>query len=221
GWRPAPLSRRPPCAAPGAGWPIWARHRWAPISSSAAPCAVVPCRSRLARQGATIWRRPGGAVHCFTWQNVRCWCPSSSCPPCCPTSAARWRRPGSAEPARRGLCPFARAAKIWCRSITFRPFMKKTLTPASTSFLTGRLPAHWLPYVQLMRIDRPIGSLLLLWPTYWALWLAADGVPDLKNLVIFTLGVFLMRSAGCVINDYADRDFDGHVKRTQQRPLAT
>ena len=99
--------------------------------------------------------------------------------------------------------------------------MKKTLTPASTSFLTGRLPAHWLPYVQLMRIDRPIGSLLLLWPTYWALWLAADGVPDLKNLVIFTLGVFLMRSAGCVINDYADRDFDGHVKRTQQRPLAT
>ncbi len=99
--------------------------------------------------------------------------------------------------------------------------MKKTLTPAPTSFLTGHLPAHWLPYIQLMRIDRPIGSLLLLWPTYWALWLAADGVPDLKNLVIFTLGVFLMRSAGCVINDYADRDVDGHVKRTQQRPLAT
>ncbi|MEQ6885311.1 4-hydroxybenzoate octaprenyltransferase [Salicola sp. Rm-C-2C1-2] len=76
-------------------------------------------------------------------------------------------------------------------------------------------------FIQLMRINRPIGSLLLLWPTWWALWLAADGLPSLANLVIFTLGVFLMRAAGCVINDYADRNLDGHVKRTRERPLAT
>lgn len=75
-------------------------------------------------------------------------------------------------------------------------------------------------FIQLMRINRPIGSLLLLWPTWWALWLAADGFPSLANLMIFTLGVFFMRAAGCVINDYADRDLDGHVKRTQERPLA-
>ncbi len=76
-------------------------------------------------------------------------------------------------------------------------------------------------FIQLMRINRPIGSLLLLWPTWWALWLAAEGVPSLANLVIFTLGVFFMRAAGCVINDYADRNLDGHVKRTRERPLAT
>lgn len=74
---------------------------------------------------------------------------------------------------------------------------------------------------QLMRIEKPIGSLLLLWPTYWALWLAADGLPDLSVFIVFTLGVFMMRSAGCVINDFADRKVDGQVKRTAQRPLAT
>ncbi|WP_279462840.1 4-hydroxybenzoate octaprenyltransferase [Aeromonas dhakensis] len=76
-----------------------------------------------------------------------------------------------------------------------------------------------LVYVQLARIDKPIGTLLLLWPTLWALWLAADGLPDLWTLLVFVVGVFLMRSAGCVINDYADRNFDGHVKRTAGRPL--
>ncbi|ENC6659067.1 4-hydroxybenzoate octaprenyltransferase [Aeromonas hydrophila] len=76
-----------------------------------------------------------------------------------------------------------------------------------------------LAYVQLARIDKPIGTLLLLWPTLWALWLAADGQPDLWTLLVFVVGVFLMRSAGCVINDYADRNFDGHVKRTAGRPL--
>ncbi|KOE81007.1 4-hydroxybenzoate polyprenyltransferase [Vibrio alginolyticus] len=74
-------------------------------------------------------------------------------------------------------------------------------------------------YWQLMRMDRPIGSLLLLWPTLWALIIAAQGVPDLHVLVVFVLGVLLMRSAGCVINDFADRKVDGHVKRTKQRPL--
>lgn len=77
------------------------------------------------------------------------------------------------------------------------------------------------PYLQLMRLDKPIGILLLLWPTLWGLWLAAQGMPDLKILLIFVIGVVLMRSAGCVINDFADRNFDGHVQRTQQRPLVT
>lgn len=74
-------------------------------------------------------------------------------------------------------------------------------------------------YAKLLRIDRPIGTLLLLWPTYWALWLAADGMPDIGNLIVFTLGVIFMRAAGCAINDYADRDWDRHVKRTKDRPL--
>lgn len=81
--------------------------------------------------------------------------------------------------------------------------------------------AEWRGYLQLMRLDRPIGILLLLWPTYWSLWLAAKGMPSIKNLIIFTLGCVLMRSAGCVINDFADRNIDGKVNRTQRRPLAT
>lgn len=72
---------------------------------------------------------------------------------------------------------------------------------------------------QLTRMDRPIGSLLLLWPTLWALFLAADGMPNPHVLMVFILGVVMMRAAGCVINDYADRNFDGHVKRTKARPL--
>ncbi len=70
-----------------------------------------------------------------------------------------------------------------------------------------------------MRIDKLIGAYLLLWPAYWALWIAAEGVPAYSTLFIFTLGVFLTRSAGCVINDYADRKIDGHVKRTALRPI--
>ena len=87
--------------------------------------------------------------------------------------------------------------------------------------LIERLPPRLQRYARLMRIDKPIGTLLLLWPTLWALWLAADGFPPLHLLLIFALGTLLMRSAGCVINDYADRDFDGHVERTRDRPLAT
>ena len=77
------------------------------------------------------------------------------------------------------------------------------------------------PYIQLTRLDRPIGILLLLWPTLMALWIAAEGLPDFKLLLIFTLGVILMRSAGCAINDFADRELDGDVWRTENRPLAT
>ncbi|MEO9654199.1 4-hydroxybenzoate octaprenyltransferase [Marinomonas sp.] len=76
-----------------------------------------------------------------------------------------------------------------------------------------------LDYAELTRFNRPIGSFLLMWPTLWALWLAADGLPDLSLIVVFVLGVFSMRSAGCVINDYADRKVDGHVDRTKNRPI--
>ena len=79
----------------------------------------------------------------------------------------------------------------------------------------------WRDYLKLARLNKPIGIYLVLWPTLWALWLAAEGVPSFKVLVIFVVGVILMRSAGCVINDYADRKFDGHVERTQDRPLVT
>ena len=76
-------------------------------------------------------------------------------------------------------------------------------------------------YARLMRLDKPIGIFLLLWPTLWALLIASEGHPDQKILIIFVLGVILMRSAGCVINDYADRDFDRHVSRTRNRPLTS
>jgi 4-hydroxybenzoate polyprenyltransferase len=76
-------------------------------------------------------------------------------------------------------------------------------------------------YFRLVRLDKPIGTVLLLWPTLGALWLASGGVPDLKLLLIFTLGTFLMRSAGCAVNDYADQDFDRHVKRTAERPITS
>ncbi len=76
-------------------------------------------------------------------------------------------------------------------------------------------------YVQLVRLDKPIGSLLLLWPTLCALWLASAGKPDWHLVAIFTVGTVLMRSAGCAINDFADRDFDRHVKRTAERPLTS
>lgn len=77
------------------------------------------------------------------------------------------------------------------------------------------------PYIQLMRLDKPIGILLLLWPTLSALWIAAEGFPDFTVLVVFVWGVIIMRSAGCVINDYADREIDGQVVRTLNRPLAS
>ena len=83
------------------------------------------------------------------------------------------------------------------------------------------LKERLISYGYLIRLDKPIGTLLLLWPTLWALWLASSGVPDLSILLIFTAGTFLMRSAGCAINDYADRDFDRHVKRTQGRPVTS
>jgi 4-hydroxybenzoate polyprenyltransferase len=84
------------------------------------------------------------------------------------------------------------------------------------AFILRRLDA----YERLIRLDKPIGTLLLLWPTLWALWLAAGGAPAPRIVVIFVLGTVLMRSAGCAINDFADRDYDAHVERTRRRPLA-
>jgi 4-hydroxybenzoate polyprenyltransferase len=84
------------------------------------------------------------------------------------------------------------------------------------AYITRRIDA----YERLIRLDKPIGTLLLLWPTLWAVWLAADGQPRLDIVIIFVVGTLLMRSAGCAINDYADRNFDPHVERTRQRPLA-
>lgn len=84
------------------------------------------------------------------------------------------------------------------------------------------MPAtNYQALLQLIRFDKPIGTLLLLWPTLWALWIAAQGVPDYDLLLIFVVGTFLMRSVGCIINDLADRDLDGSVKRTSGRPLVT
>jgi 4-hydroxybenzoate polyprenyltransferase len=77
-----------------------------------------------------------------------------------------------------------------------------------------------LPYIHLLRLHRPLPILLLLWPTYWALWIASNGMPPLKILMIFTLGVILMRSVGCIFNDMADHKFDRFVERTKARPLA-
>jgi 4-hydroxybenzoate polyprenyltransferase len=74
-------------------------------------------------------------------------------------------------------------------------------------------------YARLTRLNKPIGALLLMWPTLWGLWLSAEGVPSLHILLVFVLGVFLTRSAGCIANDMADYDFDSHVKRTKTRPL--
>lgn len=95
--------------------------------------------------------------------------------------------------------------------------MSALLPPDRVNAIKDRLTV----YSQLMRIDRPIGTLLVLWPTLWSLWIAAAGIPSLKNLIIFSLGTFLMRSAGCVINDFADRKIDGQVRRTKNRPLVS
>ncbi len=94
--------------------------------------------------------------------------------------------------------------------------MNPNLAPAAVNNTIRRKLADFLT---LMRFDKPIGTLLLLWPTLWALWFAAGGFPDWDILLIFVLGVTLMRAAGCVINDYADRNIDGRVKRTANRPL--
>lgn len=97
--------------------------------------------------------------------------------------------------------------------------MGKSRTIYATISMEPPVTSRLNDYIQLARLDKPIGILLLMWPTLWALWIAAGGIPDLVVLVVFVLGVILMRSAGCAINDFADRDFDRHVERTKNRPL--
>ncbi|MCW8864841.1 MAG: 4-hydroxybenzoate octaprenyltransferase [Colwellia sp.] len=87
--------------------------------------------------------------------------------------------------------------------------------------MISKLKQKWLAIKLITRMDKPIGTYLLLWPTYWALWIACDGWPSLHLLLVFSLGVFIMRSAGCVINDFADRKVDGKVERTKNRPLVS
>ena len=90
------------------------------------------------------------------------------------------------------------------------------MSKPSEAKIQKKLNAYW----RLMRLDKPIGIYLLLWPALWALWIAGSGKPDWVNVAVITLGTILMRSSGCVINDYADRDFDPHVERTKLRPIA-
>ena len=107
--------------------------------------------------------------------------------------------------------------------------MDPRLKPLWNKLRYSRAVREWWPHVlqrfsaygRLMRLHRPIGSFLLLWPTLWALWLACDGHPTPKLFTVFVAGVFVMRAAGCIVNDFADRGFDAHVMRTRERPLAT
>ncbi len=95
------------------------------------------------------------------------------------------------------------------------------LTPKPLEAPVGqRVGRRITEYARLMRLDRPVGTWLLLWPALWALWVAGAGRPEPQVLIVFVLGVFVMRAAGCVINDYADRDIDPHIRRTRDRPLA-
>jgi len=103
----------------------------------------------------------------------------------------------------------ARIAERW------KVFMKGSFVRGTLPWLADRIRNYWV----LLRFDRPIGTLLLMWPTLWALWLAGEGHPRPDVFVVFVLGVILMRAAGCAINDYADRNLDGHVRRTRGRPL--
>src|SRR5690606_29808311 len=111
-------------------------------------------------------------------------------------------------------CPRSRQA---ARVADALPLSYERFEPAPVPRWRERLGQYW----KLVRGDRPIGWLLLLWPTWWGLWVAAKGVPPWWVLVVFSLGVWLTRSAGCVINDYADRWLDASVERTKDRPLAT
>lgn len=114
----------------------------------------------------------------------------------------------------------AAPATEWANVHAAKILKRAAKSSGKTDFIT-KIQHKAAIYWRLTRMDRPIGTLLLLWPTLWSLWIAAKGVPSIKNLVIFVLGVIVMRAAGCVINDFADRKIDGKVKRTKDRPLAT
>lgn len=138
--------------------------------------------------------------------------PAQRCRPSWRGMLAGWR-----VRHRRPLDPDAlpRVSEPWHRRLRHR-WRRSHLARRGVPWLIARLGA----YARLTRINRPIGTFLLLWPTLWALWLASDGHPAPWLFVVFVLGTFLMRSAGCAINDFADRRIDSHVRRTRARPLA-
>src|SRR5690606_25501353 len=106
----------------------------------------------------------------------------------------------------------------WGRTLAVEPFSLPVSHPqAPFLYRQGRRVQEW---IRLMRLDKPVGIWLLLWPELWALWIAGEGRPDSRILIIFLVGTVVMRSAGCVINDFADRNVDPYVKRTKDRPLA-
>ena len=141
------------------------------------------------------------------------------------------RKPGTAAEAklrREAVSAALAAAKRMARPVAVekpaRPAWRRyTIEPVAAALARvdwPRVRERLTEYAKLARMHKPIGAALLLWPTWWALWLAAGDFPPWDTLIIFTLGVFFMRSAGCVINDYADRNLDPHVKRTHDRPIA-
>ncbi len=136
------------------------------------------------------------------------------------TAPARKRRPPT--PLKRPRQPLPPRRAVAPGHV--RPADASARSTRALEFLLQILPAQWRgkarDYLVLVRMDRPIGALLLLWPTWWALWLAAGDFPPWKPLLVFTGGVFLMRAAGCAMNDYADRNLDPQVQRTAGRPLA-
>jgi 4-hydroxybenzoate polyprenyltransferase len=138
-----------------------------------------------------------------------------------PTSRKRQPRKPSPSPASRTRPGTTNAAA----KKPIRPSDSSTRATRVLQWLLQKLPTRHrdkaLDYLVLTRMDRPIGALLLLWPTWWALWLAAGDFPPWKPLIIFTLGVFAMRAAGCAVNDYADRKLDPQVARTAGRPIAS
>jgi 4-hydroxybenzoate polyprenyltransferase len=136
------------------------------------------------------------------------------------TAASKPRKSAAATAAKAK--PLARAAKAKVGKAATQPSL---LERSGLSGLLARVDwvhvrERLIEYAKLARMHKPIGAALLLWPTWWALWLAAGDFPPWPTLIIFTLGVFAMRSAGCVINDYADRGLDPNVKRTRERPIA-
>lgn len=142
------------------------------------------------------------------------------------TTASRrsLRAAGDDAPAKKDAVGAASSPRSRARAPS-RPSAKPAASPSAQGWQAARVHVErWReradPYLRLCRLDRPIGFLLLLWPTWWGLWAAAEGFPPWGALVIFTLGVVVMRSAGCVINDYADRWLDPQVARTRTRPLA-
>lgn len=142
-----------------------------------------------------------------------------------PTPRKRQRRNSPTQAPKSSASTRQAKTPAVAQPVVAKPADSSTRATRVLNWLLQKLPAQQrekaLDYLVLTRMDRPIGALLLLWPTWWALWLAAGDFPPWKLLIIFTLGVFAMRAAGCAINDYADRKLDPQVARTAGRPIAS